>query len=451
MEQLAVCLGDRSEPVGVLRCFYLGNRWASSFEYSDSWLSDDRRFPLEPSLPLVPGRQQPASKATAGPLHSVFSDAAPDGWGLAVIARLIRHETGSFNPHALSPLTYFAFVSDEFRFGALRFRDDKGSVLSAARGPSAIPSSFTLSTLLEATRALEADDETAEQISILLGKATSLVGLRPKCSVTDEEGTLYVAKFPSTKDVIPVTRGEALAMCIAREAGLAVSDFRLHMVDSSPALLLRRFDRLPNGQRLHCASALTMLDLTREEVGTYTEVAAAIRRYGDEVRGDLHELFRRMVFNVLIRNTDDHLGNQNFIYAGRGKWKLSPVYDVNPFPVGPHMMSTWISPEVGQTPSIDACIDASGHFDMSGMEAKRSIARIADVVRDWRRLACGPDVGMTEREADLYAPSFDHAPMRDAVKLIGAAPVSAAARTVKRRGMFGKQRVSYRSTSPQPP
>lgn len=448
MEQLTVCLGDRPEPIGTLRCSHVGNRWVSTFEYSRSWLDDARRFPLEPSLLLTHGRQQPPAKPTAGPLHSVFSDAAPDGWGLAVIARLIRHQTGKFNPHELSPLAYFAFVSDEFRFGALRFRGDDGSLLSAATGPAAIPSSFRLDTLLDAAQALEAEGETAEQISILLGRSTSLVGIRPKCSITGENGDLHVAKFPSTKDALPVTRGEALALALGKAAGLTVSDFSLHKVGDAPAILVKRFDRTPQGQRLHCASALTMLDLTRDEVGSYCEIAGAIRRHGSQVRDDLHEIFRRMVFNILIRNTDNHLGNETMIYAGRGKWRLSPAYDINPYPTGPHMMATWISPESGQAPSIDACIDAAGHFDLLEPDARRIVGGIAAVVKNWRQIALSPEVGMTGRDADLYAPAFEHDPMRDAARLIGTTSPSGAGRVVERRGYLGRRHKSYPGANP---
>ena len=265
-----------------------------------------------------------------------------------------------------------------------------------------------LSNLLNASEAIEHNQQTVEQIRPLLGAGTSLGGLRPKAAIRLETGSLAIAKFPSVNDTRSVPRGEALALELARQAGITVPDFSVVDVLGRPVFLVDRFDRTKGGTRKHYASAITMLQSPGQSRGTYVAIAECIRQIGSAPRADLHELFRRMVLNVLISNADDHLGNHGFLYDERGQWRLSPAFDLNPFPDTPCTLRTAISPKTGPVASIEACLSEARAFDLKQEEATNIVAEIGATVSRWRQFALSPAIGMTDREADRFAAAFEH-------------------------------------------
>jgi serine/threonine-protein kinase HipA len=243
-------------------------------------------------------------------------------------------------------MDFLLAVDDASRVGALRFQDENGVFCRPAEpGRRTAPPLIELGQLLAATQAVETETETAADLAYLRGRGTSLGGMRPKCTVLDDDGQLAVGKFPSVQDERSVTKGEVLAMQLARAAGLQAAETRL--VDSAgvPVALIRRFDRAVNGVRTPYVSAATLLGVDPAGVREhyYTEMVDALRGHGASPQADIEELWRRMAFSILITNVDDHLHNHGFLHTHHGRWRLAPAFDLNPFPDRVRELKTWIS------------------------------------------------------------------------------------------------------------
>jgi serine/threonine-protein kinase HipA len=264
-----------------------------------------------------------------------------------------------------------------------------------------------LSMLMAASRAVETNTETAEDLAYLRGRGTSLGGLRPKCSVIDEEGALNIGKFPSVDDERAVTKGEVLAMQLAKAAGINATPARLINSDGIPVTLIRRFDR-PVGGRLMYVSAATLLgvDVGEPTEHTYTEIVDAIRQHGADAQADIEELWRRIAFSILINNVDDHLHNHGFLHVTKDQWRLSPAFDINPFPERQRELKTWISEDAGPAASIDALMAVSPYFKLDRKAAIQILAGVERTVSTWR--ARGRELGMTQAELDQFADAFEH-------------------------------------------
>ena len=415
--RIKLTLGNRPGTIGTLTVHQGSGRFETNFRYSEEWLESNKHFALEPGLPLSHEAHFRQPVRGISPFHGIFSDSGPDGWAMFVLARQARHKNLSFDPTQMTPLDYLLSVSDEHRVGALRYVDESG--VPATTGNAAPSSTFDihLSDLLDAAQALERDDETASQIRTLIGEGTSLGGLRPKAAVKDADGKLWIAKFPSVKDTRPVPKGEALALEIARQVGLRVPVSSIMDVAGKPVLLIERFDRTPEGNRKHYASAFTMLQVDRQIDGSYVGIAEGLRQWGDDPRGEMKELFKRMVLSVLINDTDGHLGNHGFLYAGNGNWQMSPVFDINPFPDTKRELRTAISRKAGNESTLNACLSEVRAFDLSSGDATEIIDEMKAVVSRWKTIAMSPSIGMTEREADLFSPAFLDAVTRPCPRL----------------------------------
>ena len=238
--------------------------------------------------------------------------------------------------------------------------------------------------------------------------ATSLGGLRPKCSVIDDDGQLSIGKFPSVADERPVTKGEVLAMRLAKRAGIDAADARLVESDGTPVALIRRFDRPPAGGRLMYVSAATMLGAEPGDPGehAYTELVDALRQNGATPPADIAELWRRIAFSILITNVDDHLLNHGFLHVGRGLWRLAPAFDINPFPERVRELKTWVSEEAGPEATIEALMSVVPYFRLTQARAKAILAEVEYGVAAWRDE--GRALGMTEVELESFADAFEH-------------------------------------------
>jgi len=338
---LRVCLGSDPQPVGTLHYDQQGARERSAFAYDEIWMAAPQAFALSPSLPLVAGPQYFRPVGSGG---SVFpapvADTEPDGWGRRVIqrdhAKQRQEARRSGQPFSAAPLNAVDFllaVDDFSRAGALRFRDEQGE-LQRTREPGrrAAPPLLELKHLLAASHAVEASTETAADLAFLRGRGTSLGGLRPKCTVLDDDGWLSIGKFPSVRDERAVTQGEVLALTLAREAGINAAIARLIDSDGIPVALIRRFDRTAEGKRLMYVSAATLLGVSKDDPSPhyYTEIADALRAHGADTQVDLDELWRRLAFSILITNIDDHLHNHGFLHAENGLWRLCQGRDETP-------------------------------------------------------------------------------------------------------------------------
>ena len=404
-----VCVGEAALSTGRLTFVQDGAREYSAFAYDASWLAHRMRFAISPDLPLVAGhvtRRSPTPDDSCFPF--AFADTAPDAWGRRIIAR--AHAKRRDEDPDLPPLTafdYLAAVDDVSRVGALRLKDRNGVFLRSGTRHRT-PPLLELEHLYAASRAVEAGTETPEDLAFLQGKGTSLGGLRPKCTVLEEDGQLALGKFPSIGDDRAVTRGEVLALALAQRAGIATAAARIVMVDRTPVSLIHRFDRRDDGARIPYLSGGSLLQASRREDRAYTELVDALRALSARPAEDIRELWRRLVFNLLITNVDDHLWNIGVLYAGDGLWELAPAFDLNPFPDKAQESKTWLSEGSGPITSLEQLLREADYFGLARVDAVAIIAEVAGATRTWREVAASSAVGMSERETDAFRSAFEH-------------------------------------------
>lgn len=407
--RVRVALGERLQPVGELVFEADGRRQASMFRYADEWLSAAEGFAIAPTLPLSESsfhasasRERPRS-ALLGPI----ADGAPDSWGRGLLRQAL--------PGALTELDYLLAVDDETRQGALRYLDDEGRLLSRSYPP--VPRLSDLDELRRLAGAAENDPNGFAAIrDLLLGSASSLGGARPKANVRDRGGNLAIAKFTSDRDTMPVERVEVATLALAKAAGVNAAQARIELGSTDrPVALIRRFDRA-DGDRIHYLSAQSFIGADAATGGYYTDIADALRAHAFDPTEQLTELYRRLLFTILVSNNDDHLKNHGLLHAGGGRWVLSPAFDVNPQPHRRRHLETGISELSGHDASIDAAVDAAPFFDI---ERDAAVAMLAGVVStiDERWRTCCEAAGMGAWEIERYEPAFDHAESRIARRM----------------------------------
>lgn len=408
-QQATVCVGRAAIEVGDLTFVRDGRREYSAFAYDRSWLGHPDRFEISPDLPLREGHvTRRAASEEDSPFPVALADTEPDTWGKRIIQR--AHAKRRQHDPALGPLTRYdvlTAVDDFSRIGALRLRDTQGDYL---RSEAAFhtPQLIELDRIYAATRAVEQGSESEADLRYLQGKATSLGGLRPKCTVLDSDGTLALGKFPSITDTRSIVRGEVLALKLARQVGLDAAEARIEMVDNTAVAIIRRFDRTADAARLAYLSGGSLLQARRDQDRAYTEVADALRRISTRPTEDVRELWRRLLFNLLISNVDDHLWNLGVLYAGNGQWRLAPAFDVNPFPDRMLESKTWLSEETGPITSLQQLIDGCAYFGLEREQAEEEAAAMATTLAGWRTFATSKIVGLKADELEEFAPAFEH-------------------------------------------
>lgn len=406
-----LCLGQSGHLLGRLVYLKDGTREFSQFAYEPAWLAGSAAFDISSDLVRTQGFQlhKPASKDDSS-FFFALADTEPDTWGRRVIARA-HAKARAHDPSlkALTELDYLCHVDDFSRMGALRVRDGGQRFLrSVEDGKRRTPPLVELARMFSASRAVELGRETQEDLRYLQGKATSLGGLRPKCTVLEEDGTLALGKFPSVNDERSVTRGEMLALRLAELAGIETAQARIEMVGDAPVLVVRRFDRNAEHGRIPYMSAASMLQARRGEERAYTEVVDVMRSKCAEYQKDARELWRRLVFNHLITNVDDHLHNLGFLYVGQNLWRLAPAFDLNPFPDKDRESKTWLSEDTGPITSVEQLLGQAARFELGAEPALQVLAEVSRAVHAWRKLASGADVGLTPSELEDFAPAFEH-------------------------------------------
>lgn len=402
-------VADAAVRVGALFTRVLRGRETATFRYHDEWLEHPERYALDPTqLPLA---RAPFQTAAGQKLFGGIADSAPDRWGRNLILRRARREGSR---RTLFESDFLLGVHDSVRLGAVRFKErDDGPFLASDGSP--IPPLVRLNELLSASDAVQRDEEDADDLRLLLAPGSSLGGARPKASVIDADGSLAIAKFPAVTDDWPVVVWEAVALRLAGIAGIDVPNARLVTVLERPVLLVRRFDR-PDGDRRAFLSAMAMIGASEgEELHSYLELADAIRAHGDRVGEDLAQLWRRMLFNVLVSNTDDHLRNHGFCRSGRG-WALAPAYDLNPVPVDvkPRVHSLLLDEESAEA-SAERVVSVGDYFGLEGASTEAIVAQVVEAVVRWRDVA--RDLGLGRGEIDRMASAFEHDDLRWAEKL----------------------------------
>lgn len=378
---------------------------SATFRYDEAWLRSPVRFALEPALQMDTAPHHTTAEKS---LFGAIGDSAPDRWGRALMmraeARLARI-AGEQAP-TLWEADYLLLVDDETRQGALRFAAQEGGPFLCEATDHRTPPLIELPALLAASEHVYDEVETEEELRLLLAPGSSLGGARPKASVRDRDGHLAIAKFPHHNDRIQTVLWEAVAFRLATAAGIQTATARIERAAGRPVFLLRRFDR-EGSVRRPFLSAMSMLGATDHETRSYLEIADAIQRYGAAPTDDLHELWRRIVFSILISNTDDHLRNHGFLYEGNQGWRLSPAYDLNPVPVQfrPRILSTLIDEQSGEA-SLELALSVAEYFRLSPPQARQIASAVGQAVSRWKQEAAAQ--GIPTAEIETVASAFDH-------------------------------------------
>jgi serine/threonine-protein kinase HipA len=379
--------------------------FGATFEYADSWREGRSSFAVDPLLPLVP----------IGPYHKdrlfgALADSAPDRWGKTLMSRAerMRAKQEGRAPRHLREIDFVLGVADIARQGALRFTTAEDGGFLAPTSEAAVPPMVALPRLLAAAQGFLDNPDNEKDLNILLAPGSSLGGARPKASVLDESGRLSLAKFPKKDDPYSIPAWEHLALGLARDAGIRVAGSTLISIEGQDAIILERFDR-DGDKRIPFLSAMSLLDGVDREPRSYLEIAEVIRRFGARARTDLAELWRRMVFNILASNTDDHLRNHGFLCEGARGWTLSPAYDLNPVPVQvkPRFLSTAIGEDPFDTSaSLSHAFEVAEYFDMEEEEARTVAHEVARVTQQWAERA--RRLGISSSEIEFMATAFEH-------------------------------------------
>jgi serine/threonine-protein kinase HipA len=378
--------------MGILTSNYIRGKELFYFEYSEDWIKSGQPQELDPNLQFYNG---PQYNKDDKPNFGLFLDSSPDRWGRLLMKRreaiLARKENR--NPKVFYESDFLLGVYDEHRMGGLRFKTDLGSQFLSYEKSLASPPWITLRELEHASLELEKegdeDEETLKWLNMLIAPGSSLGGARPKASVKDPDGGLWIAKFPSGKDEHDVGAWEMVVLKIAAEAGIKVYPNMVRKLSSNyHTFLSKRFDRTDNGDRIHFASAMTLLGYNdgadHHDGISYIELAEYIIQHGSNVNEDLKELWKRIVLNICIKNTDDHLRNHGFLLRTSG-WELSPIYDINPFPKGTGL--TLNISEDDNSLDLDLAMSVIPYFRLDIQEAKKIIIQVKASVSKWRIFA----------------------------------------------------------------
>jgi serine/threonine-protein kinase HipA len=390
--------------VGVLRRVPARGGETVIFEYHAEWLGHAERFSLEPALQVGPGPFAPSGGQT---LFGSIGDSAPDTWGRRLMQRAERRraEAEKRPVRTLAEADYLLGVADVSRLGALRFRLEADEVFQAPV-TQGVPGVVELGRLLGVTERILRDEETDEDLQLIFAPGSSLGGARPKASVIDQHGRLAIAKFPKGTDDYSIETWEAVALALAQKAGIRTAEHELLQVAGRAVVLSRRFDRQGEA-RTPFLSALSMMGLKDGEQGSYPELVEVLNRNGARAREDAAELFRRMIFNVLTSNVDDHLRNHGFLWTGTGGWILSPAYDLNPTPVDvrARVLTTNIDLDEG-TCDLGLALSVAGYFGLSDTDARQIVREVAAAASGWRGMAAR--LGARPAEINRMASAFEH-------------------------------------------
>jgi serine/threonine-protein kinase HipA len=376
------------------------------FEYNKDWLKSNQVFLLDPEIGLYSGTQYPVKKDNFG----VFMDSMPDTWGRKLMLRRAAQTArikGESTPK-LYEIDFLLGVHDTSRMGALRFKLDPEGPFLDDNKDNPTPPITHLRELQASVKAYEEDEEGKngdEWIPILFAPGSSLGGARPKANVIDLDGHLCIAKFPSKSDTTDKAAWEYLAYELADRAGINMPICTLEKVRGPyHTFLSRRFDREAE-QRIHFASAMTMTgnseDTIRDATPSYLEIAEFIQTYGSNIKADLHQLWRRIVFHMAISNTDDHFRNHGFLLEEKG-WRLSPAYDINPS-IDKNGLALNVDMD-NNALDFELAKSVGQFFQLNEDQMDQILHEIVTAVKDWRVLAS--KLGISQAEQETMSPAF---------------------------------------------
>jgi serine/threonine-protein kinase HipA len=395
--------------MGVLSVTHTRGHAVFTFSYDKQWIRANKAQSLDPDLQLYDG---PQFLAGSKPNFGLFLDSSPDRWGRVLMDRreAILARKDNRKPKPLHEEDYLLGVYDAHRMGALRFKlEQEGPFLNKDQGLAAPPWT-SLRELEFASFQLEGDtlkdDESLKWINMLIAPGASLGGARPKAGVTDEKGHLWIAKFPSVKDRTDIGAWEMVVNELAEKAGINIAKGMAKIYNSEQhTFLTRRFDRTESGERIHFASAMTLLGQSDGITGaSYLQLAEFILQNSASPNANLEELWRRIVFYIAVKNTDDHLRNHGFLLTPDG-WMLSPAYDINPVYFG-----TGLTLNISETDNAldwDLARSVAKYFRIKDKQATEIIAVTRTTVGQWSKIASKYKIKRSEQE--LMAQAFERA------------------------------------------
>ncbi len=379
--------------MGILSVDVLRGKEIFSFEYSEGWLQSNHAHILDPDLGFYSGAQYLRDEK---PNFGLFLDSSPDRWGRVLMKRreAILAKTENRLVQTLYESDFLLGVYDLHRMGALRFKlDPDGEFLDNNKNYSAPPWTSIRElehASLELEKNIEQDNpDLLKWINLLMAPGSSLGGARPKASVQDTTGSLWIAKFPSKDDFIDTGAWEMLVNELAQKSGVKTAHAMIKRYNNKHhTYLTKRFDRTPAGERIHFSSAMTLLGYSdgagADDGVSYLELVEFIVKNGANVNEDLEELFKRIVFSIAVSNIDDHLRNHGFLLTQSG-WTLSPAYDINPNQYGTGLKLN-IS-ENDNSLDFSLAISVAPYFRLTENEAAKLIDKIKTVVSGWEKTA----------------------------------------------------------------
>ncbi|MGR5167055.1 type II toxin-antitoxin system HipA family toxin [Vibrio astriarenae] len=394
---------DAGEPmlVGMLRSSVIRGKEHFSFNYDEVWLASKYVNQIDPALQLYIGEQHAKDDRN----FKVFLDSCPDRWGRllmqrreAVIARIEKRRANK-----LFETDYLLGVHDSFRMGALRFRTLHDGPFLDDNEDLAAPAMTSLAELQQAANGVEDKPEFdnpdyLKWLNMLISPGSSLGGARPKASVRDIDNTLWLAKFPSRYDDYDIGLWEFVVYQMALEAGINMAESKVQAIGSGHHIFLtKRFDREDDGKRLHFTSAMTQLEYFdgNDDGASYLELAEFLTQNGSNTQEDLEQLWARLLFNIMVSNSDDHLRNHGFIFDTTG-WRLSPAYDINPTPnaTGLHLNID----DVSNALEVELAFEVAEYFQVEAKKADDIYQKVATAVSRWEELAKQAGIGKGERD-----------------------------------------------------
>ena len=392
--------------IGTLSAHQGKGRKSFSFEYDSSWLKSNQSFILDPDISFYSGAQYPNNKENFG----VFTDSMPDTWGRTLMKRrAVLMAKGNQKPvMSLYEIDFLLGVYDPSRMGALRFKLEPNGAFLDDNNEYPTPPWSSVRELQFGASQLEShsnDQEIKKWLAILMAPGSSLGGARPKANILDEQKHPWIAKFPSQNDSIDKGLWEYLAYQIASMAGIHMAKSKIEkVVGHHHTFFTKRFDR-QNGERIHFASAMTMTgnneDTIRDQAPSYLELAEFIQFSGKDNTNDLHQLWKRIVFNIAISNTDDHLRNHGFILSNGG-WHLSPAFDLNPS-IDKDGLSLNID-TVSNDLNFELAKSVGVYFQLDNNQMNIILEEVRGAVSNWKSIA--QKIGIARSEVQLMESAF---------------------------------------------
>jgi len=392
--------------IGILSAQQAKGKKAFSFEYDKTWLNTQQKFILDPDIQLYSGPQYSNQKENFG----IFLDSMPDTWGRTLMKRRaaqLAKEKGE-KAATLYDIDFLLGVYDESRMGALRFKVNPSEDFLNTNKTASTPPWSSIRELQIAAANFENDDNNEalkKWLSVLIAPGSSLGGARPKANVLDHDKNLWIAKFPSKTDTSDKGAWEFLTYKLAKKAHIEMAPSRIEkIIGNYHTFFTKRFDR-ENGERIHFASAMTMTanneDTLGEHPASYLDIAEFISNHGANIEANLHQLWRRIIFNIAISNTDDHLRNHGFILTNLG-WILSPAYDLNPS-IEKDGLSINIDTE-NNALDFELAKSVGDYFRLNQVQMETIINEVLESTTNWRTVA--KEIGITRAEQEIMSKAF---------------------------------------------